>query len=435
MVGDRMVKLRSLGWVLGALAACHSVVLAQQDEPEAELVTEGFLYDDSKAIGIPKPVDWKFAKRNSQQITDKNLASVSAFSCLARTVEFGNFGIDVWVLNGSRPTLRLQAIFEKHGKVAEGHALDDKYILSLDPVPHASYRITTNPHRSFLMIHRRARGRAITVSFDLPNEMLPKARVALMALASKVEVDLPLWPPREKGYEYELESGVEFAFAPSVAKKQRSAMRKLAKSVVKDFTKAHGAPVFVDGEPVVIYVEASSEKKAEMIGRPGEDISIDSDQGMRRIVTSKIYDYDAKSRIEFSAVLYRYLLFTVYPVEGTMWLHWGEELLARMKARCGKPLPRAPKYWLSDVQQVRMNLADATTKKKGVGFASAGAWVAFFRLGPAKYRKAYLAYLQELRTGCDPAAALLTLCDTCDSEKLWGEVRKLLRRKLKLAKN
>ncbi|MGK0304206.1 MAG: hypothetical protein ACI89X_005114 [Planctomycetota bacterium] len=430
-----MVKLWSLGLVFGSFVACHSVVVAQEAEPAAELVTEGFLYDDAKAVGFPKPLDWKFAKRKSRQITDKNIGSVSALEFTARTIEFGNFDVGIWILNGSCPTLRLQAIREQYGKVEAGYVLDGKYRLLMEPVPHASFQVAGSPDQSFLMVHRRANGRAMSVTFELSTEMLPKARQALLQLAGKIEVNLPLWPLREKGYEYESESGFEMAFAANVARKHRSAMRKLLSSIVKDFTKTHGAPVFVEGEPVVIYVEARAAKKAELISSSDQNITIDSDVGMRRIVTSVVYDADVESRVSFSAVVHRYLLSTLYSLEDTMWVHWGEELLARMKARCGKALPRAPELWLGDVQRVRANLADATADKKAGGdFADPGAWVAFFRLGPAKYRKVYQAYLHELRTGTDPAAALRTLLEACDSKKLWGEARKLLGRKLKPAK-
>ena len=73
-------------------------------------------------------------------------------------------------------------------------------------------------------------------------------------------------------------------------------------------------------------------------------------------------------------------------------------------------------------------------KARGLQFGEAAAWIAFFRLGPTKYKKAYAALLAELRTTLEPEAAVAAMVASFDEQKLWAEARKVLAAKLKLVR-
>lgn len=432
IVAGRMNRLRKFCgqlalFVAGLLASATAIAQT------AGLQTDGLLFDTSKTIGFPMPLAWKFAEQKSEPITDKLYDACIALAFIARTIEYGNIGVDVWILNGSSASNRLQALYERDGKLAKGHAHEGKYELSLEPCVHAVYPLASDPAFYHLLVHRRANGRAMTVAFTVPKKVLPVVRPMLIALANKVVCKAPLWPPRAEGYEYQQESGIDLAFAPEVKTKARKAMRKMVKAIVKDFTKRHSEPVVLKDEPLVIYVDGDRSKKGTLVEKYDEQIDIFVQHGMRRIVVPILDNNISLERQESAGVIYRYLLRTIYP-ERVKWLVFGEEGLGMMKVQCGKPLPYAPDSWYWLMKRMRFSFDDVIANNGQVHCGDAAAWIAFLRLSPTKTREAYDTFLIELRTGIDSEAAVSKLLEAVGETKARADAREVLDKKLKTVK-
>ena len=121
---------------------------------------------------------------------------------LARTFQYGNIDVAFVLLNGARPTPRLQAIYDRYGKIGPEEIEPGDYRIGLEPVVHAIYPI--NDERTDLIVYLPANGRMLSLRFTVDTPKLQKALPVLLDLAAHVEVDLPTWPPLPDGYDYDI---------------------------------------------------------------------------------------------------------------------------------------------------------------------------------------------------------------------------------------
>lgn len=421
-------KIHALGLIasLGLIAATTSAQAAAQE-------TDGLLHDERKLVGFPMPKSWKFSDIKSSPITTKHgdLARVLAFT--ARTIEFGTLYVDIYLLNGSAVTNRLQAIHERQGKLPQGDAHNDEYVISLDPIAHSHYTMASDPDVAHLLVHRRASGRAMSVTFSLPAKHLAKARPTLLNLANKAVSNTQLWPEKVAAYEYENESGVTLGFLPDIRKKHRKVVRKLVKATVKDFIKTHGQPMLNADEPLVVYFERDGAKRADLLDDQAATLDHGRSSGMRRIVVPVLATDRGAAARDLIGYLYEYMLDTIYPT-GMRWAMLGEESLARMKSNCRKALPYVPESWHPRMKSVPFTLDQVAKQSNLLRYEDAAAFQVYFRLGPAKARKAYTEFLSELRTGTEPEAAARKLINRFGGIDGQNSVRDAVAKKTKLVR-
>ncbi len=335
------------------------------------------------------------------------------------------------LLNGARPSPRLQAIYDRYGKMGPEKIEPGDYRIGLEPVVHATYPIDSE--RSDLIVYLPANGRMLSLRFTVDTPKLRKALPVLLDLAAHVEVDLPTWPAMPDGYDYEPESGLQIAFDTSIPKKRRKEMHKFVRGALRDFAKEHAEPYLDPTAPVVLFVSDDKDKNAKLVGSD-EGYSADFALGLRRVVTISVNPKESSSVAACRAMLYRYLGWTIYPEQRCMWLHWGIRDLADNEGRCGKGLPTVPAREVPKLAGVTKRLDQVTSQTAGVELVEAASWLAYFRLAPSRQRKAFAALLEELRTGVEPEAAIEAFVAPFDAVALQNDARKLLRKKLKAAK-
>ena len=424
-----MTGLRS-GSLLALLTIAISAPIAAQDAP-ATPALDGMIEQKDGRFRFPRVVDWKCVKFETAPLDEQVNAAFEAWTFLARTIEYGNIDVAFVLLNGARPSPRLQAVYDRYGKMGPEKIAPGDYRIGLEPVVHAIYPI--DDERTDLIVYLPANGRMLSLRFTVDTPKFQRALPVLLDLAAHVEVDLPTWPAMPAGYDCEPESGLQLAFDRSVSKKRRKEMHKFVRDVVKDFTKEHGAPYLDPTAPVVLFVSDDKDKNAKLVGSD-QGYSADFALGPRRIVTISVNPKESSSVAACRAMLCRYLGWTIYPEQRCMWLHWGIRDLADSEGRCGKRLPTVPARELPKLAGVTKRLDQVTSRTTGVELVEAASWLAYFRLAPSKQRKAFAALLEELRTGVDPEAAVAAFVDSFDPVALQADAKKLLRKKLKAAK-
>ena len=412
------------------LALLTQGLLPAQDAP-AKPALDGMIEQRDGRFRFPRVAAWKYAKFETSPLTTELNAAFAAWSFRARTIEYVNIEVTFLLLNGARPSPRLQAIYDRYGKMGPEQTAPEDYRIGLEPVVHATYPV--HDGRSDLIVYRPAYGRMLSLRFTVDAPKFQSALPVLLELAQHVEVDLPTWPATPTGYDYEPESGLQIGFDKSVSKKRRKQMRKFVRDVVKDFSKEHGAPYLEPTAPVVLFVSDDMDRNAKLVGSD-EGYSADFALGPRRVVTIAVDPKERSSAAACRSMLYRYLSWTVYPEQRCMWLHWGIRDLADDEGRCGKRLPTVPDAELPKLAGVTKRLDQVTADGARVDLVEAASWVAFFRLAPTKQRRAFGKLLEELRTGVAPEDAVRVFVDAYEPLKLQSDARTLLRKKLKAAK-
>lgn len=424
MTGRRSAALLAL------LTTASAAPVAAQDGP-ATPALDGMIEQKDGVFRFPKVKAWKCVQFETAPIDAQLNAAFEAWTFLARTIEYGNIDVAFVLLNGARPTPRLQAIYDRYGKMGPEEIAPGDYRIGLEPVVHATYPI--HDERTDLIVYLPANGRMLSLRFTVDTPKLQKALPVLLDLAAHVEVDLPTWPPLPDGYDYEDESGLQIAFSSAVSKKRRKAMHRFVRSVVKDFAKEHAAPRLDTGAPVVLFVSDDKDKNAKLVGSD-EGYSADFSLGLRRVVTVAVDPKESSSAAACRAMLWRYFAWTLYPEQRCMWLHWGMRDLASNEGRCGKGLPTTPAREVPKLAGVTKRLEQVAAASARVSLVEAASWVAYFRLGPTKRKKAFARLLEDLRTGVDPEAKVAAFVGSFDQVELQADARKLLRRKLRAAK-
>ena len=424
-----MTGLRSAALLALLMITAAAPVAAQSTSPTPAL--DGMIEQKDGIFRFPKVKAWKCVKFENAPIDAQLNAAFEAWSFLARTFAYGNIDVAFVLLNGARPTPRLQAIYDRCGKMGPEKIEPGDYRISLEPVVHATYPI--DDERSDLIVYLPANGRMLSLRFTVDTPKFQKALPVLLDLAAHVEVDLPTWPPLPDGYDYEDESGLQIAFSSAVSKKRRKQIHKFVREVRKDFTKAHAAPCLDAGAPVVLFVSDDKASNARLVGSD-ESYNADFSLGMRRVVTIIVHPDDPDTSASCRAMLWRYFAWTLYPEQRCMWLHWGMRDLASNEGLCGKGLPTTPAREVPKLVGVTKRLEQVSAASARVSLVEAASWVAYFRLGPTKHKKAYAQLLEDLRTGVDPDAKVAAFVDPFDQVELQADARKLLRKKLKAAK-
>ena len=404
--------------------------LPAQDGP-ATPALDGMIEQKDGVFRFPKVKAWKCVQFETAPIDAQLNAAFEAWSFVARTFQYGNIDVAFVLLNGARPTPRLQAIYDRYGKMGPEEIEPGDYRIGLEPVVHAIYPI--NDERTDLIVYLPANGRMLSLRFTVDTPKLQKALPVLLDLAAHVEVDLPTWPPLPDGYDYEDESGLQIAFSSAVSKKRRKQIHKFVREVKKDFTKAHAAPQLNAGAPVVLFVSDDMGSNARLVGAD-QGYNADFSLGMRRVVTITVHPEDPDTSASCRAMLWRYFAWTLYPEHRCMWLHWGMRDLASNEGWCGKGLPTTPAREVPKLAGVTKRLEQVSAASARVSLDEAASWVAYFRLGPTKHKKAYAQLLKDLRTGVDPDAKVAAFVGAFDQVELQADARKLLRKKLKPAK-
>jgi len=409
---------------------------AQQQEKAGQLTfaVEGVRTDKGQHFEFPNVVGWKYKELDCEPITTDTRDARTVWSFRVKTEAHDGLIVDFVLLTGARPTLRLQTIYDNTDTRLAQQRKAGSIVMGSSPVVHRYFPIDGG--ESVLNAYLHANGRVLVLRFRTLTKHFDALRPALLELVPKIRIkNLPTWPERPSGFDYEPESGMEIGFARSVSKKRRAQMHKLVRNAIKDFTKMHGAPNFEPSAPVILFVSDDMDGNAQLVDDDEPD-TYGFELSLRRMATIVVDPKQADSVSGCRQVLARYFAWTVYPEQDDcLWLHWAIRYHAALEAWCGKRLPSVPEDRREQMARIKDRLDRFAIGKGDNSLLQAVAWMAYFQLGPAKHKKAFQAWLEELRTGWNPEKANADFLALFDHVKLRDDARKLLGRKLKGVKS
>ena len=420
---------------IASLGACLSAQPDREPEPRP-LIYDGVITDEEGRFEFPRVVGWEFDRFESVSIeeidatTEEGSDPIAAWSFIVHTKRYGSITVSFIPIIYTTLVARLQAITYKMLYDVD----PSKVVIKDRPFIHLQYPLRDSTHHG-LLSYKRAAGRLIAVAFAVENQYFDDAYATILQITPKIAVKtraLPIWPARPSGYDYEPESGLEIGFAPKIPRKERRRIHKLVRGVVKRFTRQHAAPKFATDTPPILFVSNDRATNAELLRRDTIG-SASVDVRLRRLATVVPAPDDYNAVAELGGALTSYMLWTMYPYDDCVWVHRGIGMLAFMEGECGKTLPFVPADRLFRVRRVLNPLDRVEIRESDYGYEQLGAWCAYFALGPSKHRKAFQAYLKDLRTTLDPKKTEDFLSQF-DHEELQTNARKLLRRKLKAAR-
>ncbi|MFK7739951.1 MAG: hypothetical protein AB8H80_06470 [Planctomycetota bacterium] len=192
---------------------------------------------------------------------------------------------------------------------------------------------------------------------------------------------------------------------------------------------------FTKAKPLTIYVNGDSNARAKLLHQDDE-VDVLRDTGMARMVARAVHADHKADRALFASQLHKALVESILP-RSEKWLLRGEAHLVWGETYTGRKLPYVRNQSLYAVSRLQLDLAECRKRAlqdfdSSVTESCAG-WRAYFRLAPGKHKKAWKAYLANLRTTVDGDTAFEQLIASLDSKDLHREARKVLSKKLKPA--
>lgn len=337
------------------------------------------------------------------------------------------------VLNGT--SLRPLAQCGREHTLASRRHHDEEPRMFAKPVPHlriidkAGQR-AGSPGGYMIHLYRRARGRGLHFSVYCQQGDWIKARPWVCKTLMDTRVHYPHWPTPAKNRKIKLQRGVGVSIGPGVEKAQLKIVQGCFKRVAKHLARFHGPPIDSGKEPYVVFVNLSRDDHAAVTGEQAK-FDIFGGPVSRRTLTTPIGPPGSVTRGNLVDDAVGQYLGDLYGVNHPEWLYMGEAYLARMAAETGKSLPFVTTRFTAGIGHLDGAFADLCAKRKirkdRFAYHSAG-YVALLRHGPSIYKKAYKAFLTELRQTCNAPAATAKHLLVLDQAKMLADVQAMVRK-------
>ena len=277
------------------------------------------------------------------------------------------------------------------------------------PVPHIVLRRGVDPaDRVSVLAFRRIRGNPLRLSLLCDLRDFDDAYADFLEATATLEADLAFWPPVPDDYKTKKKGRYLIAVHPSVRSTRE--IERVLRDRERSFVKMHGKLPKPDrNAPVVIYVH-SDKSQARAISEEAagsrDGFYEDHRHGRLFVVTTGKDDRAGPYRLAY--YIHGLLLRIQYGRFRPMWFFTGERSVAAAEQATGRALP-----YLSDgyTQWMIAPLRPLRELEEGGKQAPEDAqkqsfwYVALFRAGPTKFRKAYRDFLEECAETYDTAAA------------------------------
>ena len=300
----------------------------------------------------------------------------------------------------------------------------DKADILTDPVVHV-VAVFKKPAMIQASTYRRKAGRTVKLVLECPARDWKTFKPAFFKIAAGMSIDLPAWPPTPPGRKNKLKNGILFSGASDIKKKQMQEIQKCTFDVQKAMVSVHGPIRRPQDEPLVVYVHqlmaehkriASTDEVSEVVYEPS----------WHRMFTVPIGERGAANRQQFVGSLAVMILGDFYGLEQPPWFGMGERIVASQRDSTKKKLPTATKAMLEELKAFSKKFAKLQTEKHSPApeyQAQCFAYIAMFHAGPPQYRKAYRAFLAELRKTFDAAEATRKHLLSLDQARLLKDVK------------
>ncbi len=371
-------------------------------QPGAEVETATLRSADGK-FRIDLPADWKLVENKAESPLDAwfhvYLPGVEA-KCVLQLRDYHT----LLSPRGGPVYIRRETKRENRANV----------VLGAQPHPHVSgERRVGNETWTELSIFVRSRGRTTQIIFDAPRKHMKPWSDELLAAAGTLVNQRPEWPAIPKGYKVKRAGAFRVAVHPSVKGsvahiiKTLTKLQKITDGLFGKFPK----PTRDEPAPV-LYIHSDKQQEGKLVPRVGKTTTGSSLCLSALCIFVQYYPKDSrKEPIDLAGTVGEFNVIARYGTEAPMWMRCGESYVVESKFSSGKRLPtlaRGFRNWLDELPPGRLDTLTTQVSKDDWPFYYKNAlfYVATFRAGPRKCRKAYKAFLKDMRDNLDPEAAV-----------------------------
>ncbi|MHC4341306.1 MAG: hypothetical protein ACYSX0_13985 [Planctomycetota bacterium] len=370
--------------------------------------------EKTKTYRLMLPDDWVIKERYMKD-------TVAAFDLLLPGTEKG---AQLWLTKRDNLGDPRGALYNFHAGTAKN--LDARKAEAVQkPLPHSVFWYTGNEGdlvRTTAFV--RIKGHSFYLTLKCTDEDYgPVTRTDFLAAAASLETTLERRPTIPKTYKIKKKGRFLFAIHPK-AKTSISAAQKILKAAEKRFTKVHGSlPKPKRGEENVIFVHRDRED-ARSCHEPAADgpsnFYADLYDGRLFIAPVKKEQLEEPGLLAGAA----HKLFFILKYGGTrpFWVYNGEQSVGRAEESTGDKLPYLNEGmvdWRKQMTLGKLDRLESIRESQGDSYwRQSFFYVAFFRAGPTKYKKAYQAFLKEFAQTFDGEAALKRHIYSLDQDKL-----------------
>ena len=368
-------------------------------------------------VTVQIPAEWKTEKRPSKTFA---LSVIVTAPDVARP-----FVLSVYVLpRGRRPRTQMQA--ERSVHRARYECAEEDVVSAIDPLPHTALTWTRRGETNvvfFAYVLRKRRCFTLVVD-ELESSAYPALKERLLTIAQSIATTLPQLPPDPEGYTEKSDRGIRLFVHSDVSARDLSAVRKLLSGLRKDFESRHGAlTIAADNAPMVVVHAASGAARGLCEAAAEAPAGQYYDSATQCLYLVPPVDVRSEAFLCGAAVGFLHIEAHGY---GSYWLMDGERRAAFAQVLTRKRLPALP----SELGPLPTKLPPFDKQLSGVGESLY--WVLFFRYGPAKYRKAFDVFMDDLRETDDEAGALERHLLSLDQAEMQAAADAFVAKKVKL---
>jgi len=276
-------------------------------------------------------------------------------------------------------------------------------------LPHIIYDRDRGEHiEVVIQAFKQHRGRTIHIALSIDPTAFDTVYETFLKAAATAEVDLPPFPSAPENYKTSTKRGITYAVHPSV-KGSLKHFQSVTQAAQKSFEKFHGKLPKIprDAHAPITFIHSNQEQAGRIA--PGLEKEIRpfvNEVTTLRFFATPVRADDNQGSHNLATAFGQFMLGRKYGSAVPRWALVGELNVAGVEYEIGKRLPWIPAgvaQWANGIQLPRLDTYNPGNEDSvpRVCFY----YVAFFHAGGSKYKKAYRAYLTDLATHYDPAAA------------------------------
>jgi len=312
---------------------------------------------------------------------------------------------------------------------------ETKIELADDPVPHLLVREPESGDRRLDIVTCRVDGgTSWRVWLACRPDEWDTLRGRLFAVAASLRAEKAPAPEPPDGYRTREKGTLVYAWPESFSKRDAAEVYGQIDKLVRDYEKVHGKIREPAAGSRMVYIHGERSDASAVAEIPKGS----SHSTWFCVRTGRLFACtpDFESPDATAMLLYRAALVLHTQRYGTpepRWMAVGEGLVLSSRIETGKSLPAVGWLYRNMMPADPLpldRLSDATEDIEDRGYQGV-AWVAFFRGGPSRYRKAYDDFVEEFAATGDWRTAMETHLLSLDQAKLRDDLRDFLNHTIK----
>lgn len=337
----------------------------------------------------------------------------------------------VWNKKGTRSP-RAQAWFE--GPRILKDQLGESWSIDTKPLPYVIIRKksrTSGAPRVYVVAWRVVRGNGIKMALSCRTALWEQIKDLYFDTIQNMTVAVDEFPPRPLGYKATTKDGYLYLTHRDVRSKVVKDLHRVVRDEERSFSKEHGKLSHNPDHQVSFIVHAKKEQALDLSQKAADSYSgYYADLAARRVFAVPLGP--GKEPKAYLASALRSLFFLMrYGDNQPYWLHEGEVRAAWVTHMAGRKLPALSTGYKKNIPEKFVAL-DQITMLRGADLTNqAFCYVAFFRVGPGKYQRAFRSFLKQYASTGDWRTAQKEHLLSLDKMKLAKDLAKFAKDELK----